>query len=189
MRKMKWAGLLAVLFLIFSLAACGGSPAASEEGAGPEAGGEESVEVMFVTEDLSLEPVTSEELFGKNRITMVNIWATYCGYCIEEMPDLEKLSHSLEEKDCGIIGMVGDIRGVDDRELIEEAKKIIEATGVTYPNVLPWDNWMDMLPVPGYPTTYFVDSEGRVIGEPAVGARGAADYEALVDEALAALEQ
>ena len=48
---------------------------------------------------------------------------------------------------------------------------------------------MDMLPVPGYPTTYFVDLEGRVIGEPAVGARGAADYEALVDEALAALEQ
>ena len=189
MRKMKWAGLLAVLILVFGLTACGGGPDAADNGEAPEAGGEAGVPVMFVTEDLSLEPVTSDELFGENQITMVNIWATYCGYCIDEMPDLEKLSHALEEKGCGIIGMVGDIRGVDDRELIEEAKKIIEATGVTYPNVLPWDNWMDMLPVPGYPTTYFVDSEGRVIGEPAVGARGAADYEALVDEALAALEQ
>lgn len=189
----KWFAVLLIVMMMVSLAACGSEPAAEDgkpsgdSGTTTEAAAEEAAPVMFATEDLSLEPITSEQIFADNKITMINVWATFCGYCIEEMPDLEILKSRLEEKDCGIIGVVGDIEGVQDKQHLQDALEIVESTGVTYPNLLPWDNFEYMLPVPGYPTTFFVDSEGNLIGEPAVGARGAKDYEALVDEALAAI--
>lgn len=190
--KKKWFTIVLIALMAVLPAACGSQPAedsgASGDGAAAaETASEETVQVMFATEDLSLEPVTSEQLFSENKITMINVWATFCGYCIEEMPDLEILKSRLEEKGCGIIGVVGDIEGVQDKQHLRDALEIVESTGVTYPNLLPWDNFEYMLPVPGYPTTFFVDSEGNLIGDPAVGARGANDYEALVDEALAAI--
>ena len=71
---------------------------------------------------------------------------------------------------------------------IQTAEEIIADTGVTYRNLLPWDGFDAALPAEYIPTTYFVDSQGRLIGEAAVGARGADDYEALLNEALASLE-
>ncbi len=186
MRMKRLVCIFTALVLMAALAACGAEPEAVQDPEEPAAESE-AVQVMFATEDLSLEPVTSEELFAGNKVTMINVWATFCGYCIEEMPDLEELSGRLQEKGCGIIGVVGDVEGVNDEGHIQEALEILESTGVTYPNLLPWDNWEYMLPVPGFPTTFFVDSEGNIIGEPAVGARGADDYEALLDEALAAI--
>ena len=192
MLRRKWIGVLMILALMLALTACGSGPAAEEPSSGDggtaaEATAEEIAPVMFATEDLSLEPVTSEQLFADNKVTMINVWATFCGYCIEEMPDLEILKGRLEEKGCGLIGVVGDIEGIRDQEHLQDALEIVEATGVTYPNLLPWEGFETMLPVPGYPTTFFVDSEGNLIGDPAVGARGAKDYEALVDEALVAI--
>ena len=186
MRMKRLICVFAVFVLIAALSACGSDPAGTQDPA-ESAAESEAVQVMFATEDLSLEPVTSEELFAGNKVTMINVWATFCGYCIEEMPDLEELSGRLQEKGCGIIGVVGDVEGVNDEEHLQQALEILETTGVTYPNLIPWDHWYAMLPVPGFPTTFFVDSEGNIIGEPAVGARGADDYEALLDEALAAI--
>ena len=148
----------------------------------------EGTAVAFETVDLDGNPVRSADIFSQNKLTMVNIWGTFCGPCINEMPDLEVLNGRLADKGCAMIGVVCDVAGTGDTAHIEEAKDIVADTGVTYRNLLPWDGFDAALPAEYIPTTYFVDSEGRLVGEPAVGARGADDYEALLDAALAGLE-
>ena len=143
--------------------------------------------VSFRTVDLAGSPVNSEDIFSAHKLTMVNIWGTFCGPCINEMPDLEVLNGRLADKDCAIIGVVCDVAGPEDDGHIQAAGEIIGDTGVTYRNLIPWDGFDAALPAEYIPTTYFVDSEGKLVGEPAVGARGADDYEALLDAALAAL--
>ena len=140
--------------------------------------------LSFETTDLEGNTVRSEDIFSENRITMVNIWGTFCGPCISEMPSLEELNGRLDEKDCGVIGIVCDVAGPEDTGQIETAKEIIGTTGVTYQNLLPWDGFDEALPAMFIPMTYFVNAEGQLTGEPSVGAKGADEYEALVDEIL-----
>ena len=143
--------------------------------------------VLFETADLDGNPVNSAELFGAHALTMVNLWGTYCGPCIDEMPDLAELSARLEEKNCAIIGVVVDASGRNQESVIESAKEIIADTGVAYPNLLPWDGIAGDLPSQYIPTTYFIDAEGRIVGGAAIGSRGADEYEELIDDALASL--
>ena len=126
--------------------------------------------VSFDSFDLDGHPVSSEDLFSQNKVTMINIWASFCGPCINEMPELESLYTEFKEKGCGIIGVLGDAAGKDDTAVIDEGKKIVSDTGVTYPNVIAWDGMQGQLPFNAFPTTYFVDSGGKVIGSPIVGA-------------------
>ena len=51
----------------------------------------------------------SSELYSNNKITMVNIWGTFCGPCIREMPDLAKLNQEYKSKGVEIIGIPIDI--------------------------------------------------------------------------------
>ena len=138
----------------------------------------------FETTDLDGNAVTAEELFSQHKLTMINLWGTYCGPCIGEMPDLEILSQRLAEKDCAIVGVVVDVAGLEDTARLETAREIIADTGVTYLNLFPWYTLMEDFPAQFIPTSYFVNSEGQIVGEAAIGARGADDYEALIDELL-----
>ena len=143
--------------------------------------------VVFETADLDGNPVNSAELFDAHALTMVNLWGTYCGPCISEMPDLAELSARLEEKNCAIIGVVVDASGRNQESVIESAREIIADTGVAYLNLLPWDGIAGDLPSQYIPTTCFIDAEGRIVGSAVIGSRGADEYEALIDDALASL--
>lgn len=140
--------------------------------------------IEFAAFDLDGKQVSAEDIFGSNELTMVNVWATFCGPCIGEMPELEVLNGRLKDKGCAIIGVVCDIYGTEDTSHISDAKSIISDTGVTYLNLMPWETFDDTFPAMYVPTTYFVDRTGHIVGEEAVGARGADDYEALVDSLL-----
>ena len=150
----------------------------------PRTTAEEGSTVTFGTVDLAGNPVNSAELFSQYELTMVNLWGTFCGPCKQEMPGLETLYQAMKERNIAVIGVVVDIAGPDDRELIEEAEEIAARTGVTYPNLLPWDGIDTSMPSMYIPTTYFVDPEGHIVGEAAVGARGPEAYESLIEEAL-----
>ena len=145
-------------------------------------------EIVFETTDLDGNPVKSEDIFSKNKITMVNIWGTFCGPCINEMPDLEVLNGRLADKGCAMIGIVCDVIDSADTARMEAAKEIIADTGVTYVNLIPWEGMDEALAAAFIPTTYFIDSSGCIVGEAAVGARGADEYEALLDEVLKTVE-
>ena len=67
--------------------------------------------ISFETVDLEGNPVTSKELFADHKITMVNIWATWCTHCVRELPELERMSKEWAEQDCQIIGICDDANG------------------------------------------------------------------------------
>ena len=132
-------------------------------------GGEEGADVAFETTDLDGNPVNSQQLFSQNKVTMINIWATTCGPCIEEMPELEKMNKEFQKKGGAIVGLVDDVP-VDNNAYLKEAQAIVKDTGVTYTNLRAWEGYEDVLSSVGTPTTYFVDSQGKLIGEPILGA-------------------
>ena len=145
---------------------------------------EDGAAVSFETQDLDGNPVTSQELFAGHKITMVNIWATWCINCKSEMKELEELNKEWAEKGCQIIGICDD---TDEEELIPTAKKILEEKGVTFPNIRTNDVIREQLPFVGLPTSYFVDSEGRILGSPIVG-KNVEQYTETLQQLLSEME-
>ena len=123
----------------------------------------EGKRIEFETTDLDGNPVKSEDLFAGHPVTAINLWATWCGPCKEELPELETLNAELEENDCQIIGIVTD--ATKDRK-IEKAKEILKNAGADYVNLVPFEALSEMLPQNCWPTTYFVDENGILVGEP-----------------------
>lgn len=141
------------------------------------------VQISFETVDLDGNAVSSNKIFADHPVTMINIWATWCNPCISELPSLEKLSKSFEEKDCQIIGICID---ACEEGVANQAKAILNNAGVRYSNLVGSDD-MDFVAVcDAIPTSYFVDSKGNVLTEPVVGADINA-YSARLAEALASV--
>ncbi len=139
--------------------------------------------VEFTTTDIDGNPVTSDEIFSQNEVTMVNVWATWCHWCIVELPELNEINDRLNQKNCAVVGIVGD--GTDE-DIIAEAKKLLKENGDEYLNILPWEDALtdDFPMLEGWPTTFFVDKEGRIAVKPVVGA-DTKRYEKVVEEILA----
>ena len=141
--------------------------------------------VSFETKDLDGNVVKSEDLFAENKVTMVNVWATWCIYCREELPELAEINKELAEDGCGIVGLLGD--GTDE-SIVAAGKDMLDEAGCDYVNLLPYDGWEDDFNMSmGWPTSFFVDSEGRITADPIFGAR-IDEYADHVREAAAALE-
>lgn len=145
-------------------------------------GAEEGTGITFETKDLDGNTVTGKELFSKNKITMINIWGTYCGPCINEMPELEKMSKEYADQGGAVVGLVKDVQVGDDTKLAE-AKAIVKDTGVTFTNLRTWDGYDKVLSAPGTPTTYFVNSQGEIVGDPVVG-ENIAEYRKTMEQLL-----
>lgn len=127
----------------------------------------------FSTTDLDGNPVDNTT-FSDYKITMVNIWGTFCGPCIEEMPDLEKMSKNMPEG-TRLIGLVCDALDDEHKSL---AKEILTQTGASFLNWIPdtaLKEYMDSH-VTGVPTTLFIDKNGEIVGDAIIGAVGIDDY-------------
>lgn len=148
---------------------------------------------VFSTEDVNGNPVTNE-IFADYDMTVINIWGTFCGPCINEMPALGALAKEYAEKNVLFMGLVGDVINNDGSiadNMVEEAKNIIENTGADYLHVLPKNELLYnvMTQITAYPTTVFVDSEGKQVGYAVMGAQSEENWVTLIDEALAQLEE
>ena len=138
--------------------------------------------LSFTTTDIEGNPVTSEELFGRHEITMLNIWTSTCHFCIEELPDLEEINGRLAGKDCAIVGLLLD---GDDPDALAAGKEILEENGITYTVILPPENADDLFDeVKAFPTSFFVNRDGVVVGEPVEG-KMVDVYEPAIDSLLA----
>ena len=123
-----------------------------------------------------------KSLFEGHRLTMVNIWATFCNPCLSEMPELGELAaeYAKEEGGVQIIGICTDITDLSGNTTQEAA----------YPHLIPNDEFMAFLmqEVPGVPTTFFVDENGEVIGDEVVGAKSKDAWQQEIESRLAMLE-
>ena len=123
----------------------------------------EGKKIEFETTDLEGNPVKSEELFAGHPVTAVNLWATWCNPCKREIPELETLNTELKENNCQIVGIVTDAK---KEKKIAQAKEILAELDAGYVNLVPFEGLADLLPQDCWPTTYFVDENGVLIGEP-----------------------
>ena len=122
----------------------------------------------FKTTDTNGNEVT-EKIFADKDITMVNVWGTFCGPCINEMPELQKIYESLP-KNANLIGIAADVpEGMKDG--VDNAKHIEEQTGVKYTNLTVSDSLASFTKqFYAVPSTIFVDKDGNIIGELVLGA-------------------
>ena len=138
--------------------------------------------ISFESVDLDGNPINSADLFRDNRITMVNLWGTWCVNCVDEMAELAELHTRLQEKGCGIVGVECENKPID--EVADAARQMLAENGVTYPNAIEPQGNPIFDQVHSFPTSFFVDSEGRILTYPISGA-AVDQYEPTVDSLLA----
>ena len=146
----------------------------------------------FAGKDLDGNTVKSSELFAKNAVTVVNFWFTTCNPCVGELAELDALNKELAEKGGALIG-VNTFTLDGDEAAISDAKDVLAKKGATYQNVY-FDSDSEAgkftANIFAYPTTYVVDRNGNIVGDPIVGAitekKQAEALQAQIDKALAA---
>ncbi|WMM25247.1 TlpA disulfide reductase family protein [Tissierella sp. MB52-C2] len=140
----------------------------------------------FKTKTLNGKEIDSS-IFKDSKLTMVNIWATYCSPCIEEMPELQALYEEVKNENVNVIGVVSDTPDVDNEEL---AKKILSKKGVKFANIIPDEKIINNIlqDISGVPTTFFVDSEGNIIGEFIVGSNSKEEFKKEIEDRLKNIE-
>ncbi len=141
--------------------------------------------IEFQAKDLDGNIISSSELFKNNKITMINLWGLWCPYCVRETGELAELHKKFQAKGCGIIGVEAEPKY--DEKTLNAARKFLQDEGVTYPNVLMPDDVKNFQEVMGYPTSFFVDINGKILGEPIIGAQ-VNKYEPALDALLAKLD-
>ena len=141
----------------------------------------------FAAVDLQGNPI-SREIFADKQITMVNVWATWCKPCATDMVHLGELNRSIAERNLAVIGIAFDVPP-DDEALLAEAIAIVDGSGADYPSIVPDETLLDYLQnVPVFPTSYFVDSQGYIIGSGYLGSRTVDQWLEIIDESVAALD-
>ena len=166
-------------------------PAGSDTSTPPDDGSMQKFPA-FEGKDLDGNTVKSDELFSGNAVTVVNFWFTTCNPCVGELAELDALNKELAEKGGSLIGV--NIFTLDgDEEAISEAKDVLAKKGATYQNVYfdsDGEAGKFTTNIFAYPTTYVVDRNGNIVGEPIVGAitekKQAETLQKLIEQALAA---
>ena len=146
----------------------------------------------FEGKDLNGNPVKSDDLFSKNAVTVVNFWFTTCNPCVGELSELDALNKELAEKGGSLIG-VNTFTLDGDEAAISEAKDVLAKKGATYQNVYfdsDGEAGKFTANIFAYPTTYVVDRNGNIVGDPIVGAitekKQAEALQAQINKALSA---
>lgn len=146
----------------------------------------ESKEEGVVFEGQDVEGNTfSSDVFAESKITMINVWATYCNPCLSEMPGLGELAEEYEPADFQIIGIISDVQeGADDRAL-EYVSELIEQTGADYPHLLLNESLYRGLltEVSAVPTTFFLNEKGEIL-DVVIGAMKKSAWEEKINTLL-----
>ena len=110
------------------------------------------------------------------RPTLVNVWATWCPPCVEEVPDLV----AFRDKAAGRVGLVG----VLTQDPAVNGLGFARETGMRWPSVVDEQGEVFRAFRPGPPVTLFLDAQGRVVHKRSGKFADVAEIEALVAEHL-----
>lgn len=172
------AALSLLALLAFGFAGCGNEAVIDESAAAAETEKETEKETEAETEaeataeeelqdyiDLELvdkdgNPVRISDYEGK--FIALNFFGIWCKFCMEEMPDLEKVYSEYEGDDFVILLVNATTTEKAGKDAVIEW---YEEEGWTMPMVLDLDGKaLDTYPVSGFPTTYFINKQGKVLG-------------------------
>lgn len=123
----------------------------------------------------------TEKIFADKKITMVNIWGTFCPPCIGEMPDLGEMARTLPPE-VQIIGIVCD--ATENSPEVQKAQEILSNANANFVNIVLNEQLLKFIEgVEVVPTTVFVNSRGEVVGQTILGADLKA-YKAEIEKLL-----
>jgi thiol-disulfide isomerase/thioredoxin len=147
-----------------------GAPAGEAAGHGPLAGLNKGAMAAFLARPKPLELPESSFVDGegatkslsdwRGKVVLLNIWATWCVPCREEMPTLDKLEAELGGKDFQVVAVNIDRGGGD------KPKSFLAETGATHLSLYtdPSGKLFSVVKAVGMPTTLLIDREGHEIG-------------------------
>ena len=127
----------------------------------------------------------TEDVFSGNALTIVNVWGTFCGPCIAEMPFLGQLAGEYADRGVRIIGIVVDVG--NDPAALEKARSIVETTGAGYLHLIPNEYlWNRFCVQSDYiPMSWFLNERGELLDdEPLVGSMGYEGWKSGIDSFL-----
>lgn len=126
--------------------------------------------LSFSTTDINGSPVSMSTYSG-NKIIIFNMWEPWCGPCVREMPDLQKLYDNYKSKGLMIVGVYSTE---------ENAKSTVESNGITYP-IIRKSSEFNAFDTGYVPTTIIVDGQGNVLtSEPIIGSKSYSEWESTV---------
>ena len=106
----------------------------------------------------------------KGKVVVINFWATWCGYCVQEMPEFEKVYKEFgsNKKDVIILGVAGPKSKENSNNVDVEKDKIIsflKKKNITYPTLMDEvGKSFDEYGVKYFPTTYVINKKGYLEG-------------------------
>lgn len=133
-----------------------------------------------------------QTMFQGHTLTMVNVWATFCTPCINEMPDLGVLAQENQDQGVQIVGLVSDVLTMDgslDQDQMELAREIVDSTAADYTHLVPSEDLYNLLgQITSVPTTFFVDENGAQVGGTYIGAKDKDQWQQIIDQLLTEVE-
>ena len=167
----KWFPLF-VFLLVVLLNGCGfGQPSLAGK------------KLSFETVDIDGNPVSSEELFARHEITMLNLWASWCGPCVGELSELNEVNDRLAQMDGAVVGLLNDDRS---QKNLDTVKLLLDENNAGYLNILAPENMNEIIVQGSFPMTVFVDRDGVIVGRTLVGT---VSKKYIVDYYLSAAEE
>ncbi len=141
-------------------------------------------EIVFEGHDIEGNTVSSA-IFLESKLTMVNVWATYCNPCLSEMPGLGELAAEYDSEEFQIIGIISDVQEGASQEMMDLAADLIEQTGADYTHLLLNESlyYALLTGVNAVPTTFFIDENG-VILDAVIGAMDKSAWEEKINVLL-----
>ncbi len=177
MRKMHTfcASLLTVSTLLLS--GCKDTALRENTGSSPAS-------IVFEAQDMEGNAVSSE-IFSEAKLTMVNVWATYCNPCLREMPGLGELAGEYASDEFQIVGVISDVLEGSDQRTLDYAADLVEQTSADYTHLLLNESlyYALLTDVSAVPTTFFIDEDG-VILDTVVGSMEKSAWEEKINELL-----
>jgi thiol-disulfide isomerase/thioredoxin len=155
------AGICLVLLLLAGCGSGGSSDGAGQEGPCRDAlisEGEQAPELKLLGPNA--EEKVSLQSVAEGRVTLVDVWATWCAPCIEAMPHLEELQQEYEDQGFTVVGVMSD------GNASSMGPEWVAEKDLNYP-MLYDDNSEALIcswgPFVGYPTLFLLDREGVVV--------------------------
>ena len=146
--------------------------------------GSSPASIVFEAQDMEGNAVSSE-IFSETKLTMVNVWATYCNPCLREMPGIGELAGEYASDEFQIVGVISDVLEGSDQRTLDYAADLVEQTSADYTHLLLNESlyYALLTDVSAVPTTFFIDEDG-VILDTVVGSMEKSAWEEKINELL-----
>lgn len=180
-KKIYVTALFLIGALLVSMTGCSSEP----QGGNAESSFFENMEAA----DLDGNSLTSD-IFAENKLTLVNVWNVGCTPCIEEIPALDKINKEFSDKGVSVKGLYYNFGEDPDEGEMKAIDEILTSADASYTHIVPSAEMYaseEMQSIRAFPTTYFVNAEGKIINT----MEGARDYEGwkmIIEDALQEVE-